>query len=485
MAKRGDPKVLRHVVVFLRFKADLTQEEFGKAAGVHQGLLSRYERGQQAPSEKTLRRMATAADMPWPLVVQMQSFFAVVLAAAGRRTSVQPVAEPLDAAALEPVLLAVAPYLAADAAAEPNPQTPEEARREAEQVWAALERFPQRERRRLLELAPRASQSGALAVRVCDASERAAADTPGEALELADLALWIAQRAAGSSPGRLEGYCWAHMGNARRVANDHTGADVAFRQAWDLWRRGADADPELLTEWRLLDLEASLRRDQRRFPESLDLLDRALAASGGDQAAAGRILLKKEFTLEQMGDIEGALAALAGAAPLVEASGDPHLLFTLRFNTADDLRHLEHYEEAAARLPGVRELAEQQGNDLDLLRLAWLEARVAAGLGRKEEAMAGLEQVQRAFTERTLAYDAALAGLDLAALWLEAGRTAEVRELAVAMAWIFKAKGIAREALASLKLFCEAAQWEKATAALARRTLVEVEKAMRVAPAKG
>ena len=55
----------------------------------------------------------------------------------------------------------------------------------------------------------------------------------------------------------------------------------------------------------------------------------------------------------------------------------------------------------------------------------------------------------------------------------------------VAMAWIFKATGIAREALAALKLFCEAAQWEKATAALARRTLAEVEKAMRASPAKG
>ena len=47
-------------------------------------------------------------------------------------------------------------------------------------------------------------------------------------------------------------------------------------------------------------------------------------------------------------------------------------------------------------------------------------------------------------------------------LWLERGRTAEVRDLAVGMGWIFQAKGIAREALASLKLFCEAARQEAA-----------------------
>src|SRR5688500_636738 len=110
-----------------------------------------------------------------------------------------------------------------------------------------------------------------------------------EALELADLALSIAERVPGETNwrSRVQGYCWAHIANARRVANDHAGADEALARAWDLWRVGAaHSDPELLAEWRLLDLEASLRRDQRRFSESLELLDKAQAASGGDPLAA-------------------------------------------------------------------------------------------------------------------------------------------------------------------------------------------------------
>jgi hypothetical protein len=128
-------------------------------------------------------------------------------------------------------------------------------------------------------------------------------------------------------------------------------------------------------------------------------------------------------------------------------------------------------------LPQVREMAAQEGNELDLVRVGWLSARVAAGQGWTEEAIAGLEQVSRDFWDRDMPYDAALSSLDLSVLYLKAGRTAEVRELAVAMGSIFKAKGIDPEALAALRLFCEAARQESATVELARRAIAEVEQA--------
>jgi tetratricopeptide (TPR) repeat protein len=299
---------------------------------------------------------------------------------------------------------------------------------------------------------------------------KAAADDARKALELAELALSIARRVPDEEGrARVEGYSWACLANARRVANDFDGADAAFARAWDLWQAGGEGDPELAPEWRLLSLEASLRRAQHRFPEALDLLDRARTAAGDDPTAAARILLKKEHVFEVMGDTEGALAVLAEAAPFIEASGDFDLLLRFRFNLADDLCHLERYKEAAELLPRVRELAERQGNALDLIRVVWLDARIAAGQGRTEDAIAGLEQVRRAFADHELPYDAALASLDLAMLWLQAGRTAEVRALAVEMEAIFRAKKIHREALAALLLFCDAAKREAATAELARR----------------
>jgi hypothetical protein len=96
--------------------------------------------------------------------------------------------------------------------------------------------------------------------------------------------------------------------------------------------------------------------------------------------------------------------------------------------------------------------------------------------------MAALEQVQRDFTARRLPYDAAQSSLDLSLLWLERGRTAEVRELALGMAWIFSAKGIHQKALAGLRIFCEAAREEEATVELTRQVIAEVDKIRRTAP---
>ena len=138
---------------------------------------------------------------------------------------------------------------------------------------------------------------------------------------------------------------------------------------------------------------------------------------------------------------------------------------------AEDMR----FEEAANLLPEIGELALQQGARMDGLRVAWLGARVAAGQGRREVAIAGLEWVGKRFTELKLPYEGALSSLELAMLRLNEGRTAEVRALAVAMAWIFKAKGIRREALAALQLFREAAKRDAATLELARRAVDEIE----------
>jgi tetratricopeptide (TPR) repeat protein len=341
----------------------------------------------------------------------------------------------------------------------------EAVRREAEESWESLKRATLEDRSALVADFPE-FRSPVLAARVCAASLRAAPRDAREALEVAELALSIAGRLPdeGVLRSRAQGYCWAHVGNARRVANDFDGADEAFTRAWDLWPAGAEAGSELLPEWKLLSLEASLRREQRRLPQALELLDRARAGCAGNPNAAARILLKKETVLDLMGDIEGAFAVLAEAAPLIEATGDRDLLLRSSFNMAVDLCHLERYVEAASLLPRVR------------------EARIDAGQGRTKAARAGLEQARRKFAGLEMSYDAALASLDLALLWLKGGHTAKVRELAVEMEAIFRAKKIHREALAALILFWEAAKREAVTVGLVRQTIAEIEKAKRSAP---
>lgn len=459
-------------------------EELGLA---EERLIARYERGEKPISRETLDRMGTGLGYSSETVEALLAAHRLLLFPSPQEDRSPVALRPEQRARIDRDALAAGWALTEELRAElsriERRRNAEAARREAEELWERFKTATRQERRHLVEIHSE-FRSWALALRVCEESARMAAHRADEALELADLALLISRRVAGEERwcSRLQGYAWAFVANARRVANDFDGADEAFAQAWALWRAGAGSAPDLLPEWRLLDLEASLRREQLRFSEALGLLDRAQSLCAEVEAATGRILLKKEHILSQMGDFEGALAVLDEATSLIERVREPRLLFGLLFNRADNLIHLERYTEAAELLPEVRRLAEQQANELDLVRVLWLEAKILAGQGERRRAAAALEQVQREFTVRKLPYDAALSSLDLALLRLEEGRTAEVRALALGMAWIFTSQKIHREALAALALFCKAAEREVVTADLTRSVIARIEEVRRSAP---
>jgi len=131
----------------------------------------------------------------------------------------------------------------------------QEDRRRAEELWTRLKVRTQSARLALVEEAPQ-YQSWALAEKLCAESVRAAADDPKRALDLAELALRVAERVTGEPAWLvlLAGYVWAHIGNARRVASDLPGAEEAFRLAWRLWEAGSSADTGLLDGSRLPDV---------------------------------------------------------------------------------------------------------------------------------------------------------------------------------------------------------------------------------------
>ncbi|HSK76449.1 MAG TPA: hypothetical protein VLQ45_08310, partial [Thermoanaerobaculia bacterium] len=333
-------------------------------------------------------------------------------------------------------------------------------------------------RRRLLVEKSLEFRSWALCELICKESTDAAPDSADRALELANLALRVAELLPGDEAfrSRLQGYAWAHVGNARRVRSDLPGADEAFGRVRQLWKAGEPGDPGcLLDEARMLGLEASLRRAQRRFPKALELLDKAMQIDRGD--VTKHLLLSKAKILEELGEFKAAVAVLQRATPLIEQAGEPRLLLVLRFNLAVNLCFLERHGEAELLFPGLRELVTQLGNDLDMVRFRWLEARTGAGLGRRDEALVGLSCVRDEFASREIAYDAALVSLELASLYLEEEQTAEVRTLARQMLWIFHAQGVHREARAALRIFYEAAERETVTLDLTRRLVVYLHRA--------
>jgi transcriptional regulator with XRE-family HTH domain len=478
-----DPSDFSVALVLLRKIRRWSQEELARRAGLPATTVCEYETGKVEPTDRNLERMMAAFRFPLPLLggllalvravrhvmtvceavggILLPNSLDTVAAEAGRA------AEEATRAAFSLTLAELAPAAAAPPAEEEHLAAPG--------LRARLEPYSQGERL-LLVRAGRRFRSWALAVLLCDESISAAADDPRRAVDLADLALEIARLVLGGEGwrSRLLGYCWSFVGNARRVSGDLPAAEEAFGRSREAWPASLANEEGLLDGSRRFDLEASLQRSQRRFAEAIVLLDQALGACPA--ASAGRILVKKAKTQEEMGDHESAIATLQEALPHV-AEADEHLLLAARFNLLVNLSRLGRHAEAEAMLPPVRALAERLGNGLDRVRLRSLEGQLAAGLGRVEEALASLREVRDRFVSLGIAYDAALATLELAVVLAQQGRTAEVKALAAESAPIFAAQGVERERLGALALFRQAADEERLTAALARRLLEDLRRA--------
>ncbi len=362
---------------------------------------------------------------------------------------------------------------------------------EARGLWERLRPFSPEKRLGLVEDTDRFLSWG-LCELLCQESRETVSGNPEEALQLADLAEQVARRLAPGQPFEVEwleelrAYAWAHVGNARRVLGELRSANEAFRQADEHWLRGAEeiADP-LGFGACILDLKASLRRAQRRFEDALALLEQVVETyrqgqeGARDLHLAGRALVSKAYTLDQMGEPARAIAALQEAEPLVDPARDPRLLLCLRHNLLWCLTTLGRHEEASELLPETETLSRQVGSDLDLLRLRWAEGRIAAGLGEPEKGEEILRQVRRDFVARDLGYDAALVSLELAGLFAGQERTAELKELAREMLPVFQSRDVHREALAALALFQQAAAQEQATHGLVQRLAAYLHRARR------
>jgi transcriptional regulator with XRE-family HTH domain len=452
----------------LRSSLNMSQTELAERAGLTKWAISALEKGRQPLRREELDRLAGLMGCgPDKVEAQLLRLEMEPAAAAAAWVAPSPAAlQMIDRAALSGARTALG-TLRSGLARNFVANFARQERTVAEELWESLRLHPPGERSARIDEDP-VYHSWGLAELLCAASEKAAAADAEQSLALAGLALHTAGYVH-ESPlwrSRIQGRCWAFVGNARRVAGKLVLADQAFVESERLWEEGKPADPGgILDEGRLLDMKASLRRDQRRPQEALELHQRALKAT--KPAERGYILVNKSRTHEALKEYEEAIQLLKQASSLL-VTGDQRLIFGTWFNLAVNLCRLNRHSEAEQVLPTL-ELGARLANSLDIVRLHWLKGWIAAGLGRADAAISLLEWVRSEFSTRSIDYDMALASLDLAALYLEKGHAKKVKELAREMAPIFSREQVIPEALNALRIFCEAAAQETATLALVRR----------------
>ncbi len=458
----GPPRTtLAGTLMVLRVLRGVSQQRLDEAAGLKPGSVSDYERAVRAPSAKTQRQLLAALGYSATFFDRVQS---VVKASQGTEAVATDTEKlPIDAIA-DQIAARVRDFARETLDRVLSDARVLEERRAAHGLWARLQRRSPQERRVLIEDAPE-FQTWGLCELLCERSLEAAPRKPKEAVELAHMALEIAAQVPGADPWprRVQGYAWAHLGNALRVSSDLPAAEDAFRQAKKLWHSGDESG--LLDGSRLLDLEASLRLHQGQPWQALAVLDQALVSSN----APPRLLLNKAKALIDVAEYERAIDLLQDTAPLINAEREPRLFLIQLQYLAHAWCYAENYPAAQGIIGQVRMLAERLGNEIDLVRILWLEGKLAAGLGRSEEAIATFHQVRSDFIVRDNAWDAALVSLELATILASENRTGAVKTLARQSAAIFRAQQVHREAQAALELFRQAAEKETATAELCRQ----------------
>jgi tetratricopeptide (TPR) repeat protein len=336
-------------------------------------------------------------------------------------------------------------------------------------------------RRRLLIRSETRFQALKLSELLEERSREAWFTDPARAVELAQLAVAIAIRLNPDHYGArivedARAQAWAYLGNAYRIASDLRRAEQALRTAREHHRRG---DEDAFTEAQILSFTASLRNSQGRYEEAALLLDRAIAIyrAGKDRHQEGKSLILKGMALGYDGRYKEAVRLIRRGLSRIDPVEEPWMVVSARHNFIWYLNESGSHQEALETLEHTRRLYLELGRPLHLVRLRWVEGRIASGLGRFAEAEVALREARDAFIERGIGFDAALVSMDLAAAYARQGRTDEVKRLAAEMVPIFESRDVHQEALAALLLFKEAAEAERVTLGLLDQIAAYLERA--------
>jgi len=287
---------------------------------------------------------------------------------------------------------------------------------------------------------------------------------PQSAIDLATLALAVVdtldpERCPGTLVADLKGRGFASLGNAKRLAADFEGSREAFREARS-WLMAGSGDP--LEEARVVSLEASLQKDLGEIEASVAHLDRAieLYRDAGDAHLQGRTMIQQANTLGEL-DPERVVSMLQHGLSLIDAEREPRLKLCALHDMIWHLVSAGHPREALHLLDECRTLYRQFPDAWTRLRLWWVEARIARALGDLAAAEDTFRAVWYEFDERGMYYELTLVSIDLAEIYVAAGKAKQAARLLREFGAVLEQWGMHREGLAAWGLLEQATKTEQ------------------------
>jgi len=302
--------------------------------------------------------------------------------------------------------------------------------RSTENLLAELLREPVSGRRRRIKNDER-FQSLKLCQLLQSHSRKTWVSAPAAALEMADMAVEVTQyldlgRYGSSVVEDARAVSWSYLGNSFRIGADYWRAEQAFQQAW---AHHMLAGEDAYTETELLMLTSSLRKDQARYQEAVQLSDMAIALSreAQDWHQEGAALILKGLTLGQEGRTQAAIPVLRSGLDRVDLQKDPRLVLAGRHNLIWFIAEGGAPEKAQELLEQTRHL-HQDCEGMDLGRVHWIEGNIARELGHFAEAKRSLQKAYESFLDLQVGAEVFLVSLDLAGAYFLGGEHMKAKE---------------------------------------------------------
>ncbi len=343
---------------------------------------------------------------------------------------------------------------AASRAADRLASVLEEAR-DVEDLFAQLMQEPPSERRRKV-VAEERFRTLQLSQFLRCRSQATWSSDPTEAGEMARLAVEVALHLDAGRYGSClvedaRALAWGYLGNSLRINSDLWRSERALQQAWFHHAQSED----MLTATEILGFTSSLRIAQSLYDEAAKLSNRsiALCRRAHDHHREGAGLIRKGMILCYQGLYRAAIQTTQAGLEKIDPQSDARLVLAGKHNLICALTHTGAAMEARASLEQSRHLYQEQ---MDRVRLRWLEGLIARDLGDLSEVERALGEVREVFLDRQMGVEVFLVSFDLAQAYARFRHWEPVKEILSEIIPLGEALGLGEKTLMAKLLYIQA-----------------------------